>query len=74
MVTSASLSSSVALTATGFDELDCGAPVSKAAKGQLLNQVIFSGYGFGIGLYQSGQLVKGTGCQRLPESNKQGNV
>lgn len=73
MVTSASLASSVALTATGFDELDCGAAVSKKAKGQLFNEV-FSENGFGIGLCQFGQLVKRTGCQLLLESNKQGKV
>ncbi len=54
--------------------IDSGSPIASETRMQLFDEVIFSESGFGIGLYQSGQLAKRAGYNLQLESNNQGNV
>ena len=53
---------------------DNGTPVPEAVRSQLFNEVVSSENGFGIGLYQSGQLARRAGYKLQLEMNTQGNV
>ena len=54
--------------------MDNGSPVPDETAAQLFEEVIFSENGFGIGLYQSGQLARKAGYSLTLEHNNQGNV